>query len=73
MRDDFPTLDRPTKAYSGRLGVGNWSSFSLLLKNLVEMIFMRHRIFPTASGSFAPGESVLKHKLRQNRYLCSLS
>src|SRR5437867_12080026 len=40
IKDDFPTIDRPTKATSGRRSSGNCSGPSQLLLNSVDTIFM---------------------------------
>lgn len=38
IKDDFPTLDRPIKAYSGKLTLGHFATFVLLITNLAERI-----------------------------------
>lgn len=38
MREDFPTFDRPMKAYSGSVGAGQFSTFGLLIKYFAERI-----------------------------------
>lgn len=38
MSEDFPTFDRPIKAYSGRSGLGQFSTLGLLIKYLAERI-----------------------------------
>jgi len=40
IREDFPTLDRPTKANSGKLGAGHLSSLAALVSNSAEWICM---------------------------------
>jgi len=40
INDDFPTLDRPIKAYSGRKSLGHLSTSELLIINSAVLIFM---------------------------------
>ena len=40
ISDDLPTLDRPIKAYSGRLSLGNLSIRVLLIRNSAFVIFI---------------------------------
>jgi len=40
INDDFPTLDRPIKAYSGKKSFGHLSTSELLTINSAVLIFM---------------------------------
>jgi hypothetical protein len=38
MSDDFPTLERPMKAYSGNLSLGHFETSLLLVTNSADLI-----------------------------------
>jgi len=40
IKELFPTLDRPIKAYSGSSGVGQSFQWGLLIMNFEDVIFM---------------------------------
>ena len=44
IKEDFPTFDRPMKAYSGFSGGGQFSSFAQLLIYFAEEIFTKKKL-----------------------------
>src|SRR5665647_2135978 len=55
IRDDFPTLERPTKAISGKIPGGYWGGQTALFINSALIIFKvipsqtKYRIFPVCA------------------------
>src|SRR5690348_18379582 len=60
INDDFPTLERPRKAISGRLPSTQWSRSKALLTNSALVIF-------TKSSSYRIDSNLLSHTAKRCR------